>query len=67
MANKRSIFAGADDIYLTTKNIAVKRVKSVQDKNGYWRTITKTSYVPKTVRNLNDARKIYGYIPKRSR
>ena len=61
---KRNKFACADDIYLTDKNIAVTRVKSVKDKNGYWRTSQKTIYVPKTVRNLNEAKKIHGFIRK---
>ena len=64
MANQRSIFAGADDIYLTKKNIAVKRVSSTKDSKGNWRTSTKTVYVPKTVRNLNIAKSIHGYIRK---
>lgn len=67
MANKRSIFDGAYDIYLTTKNIAVKRLMSGQDKNGRGRTLMITTYVPKTVGNLNDARKVLGYIPTRRR
>lgn len=60
----RNKFYGADDIYLTPKNIAITHIKSIKDKQGNWRTLTKTTYVPKTVRNLNDARKAWGYIRK---
>lgn len=64
MANKRSIFAGADDTYLTKKNIAVKRLSSTKDSKGNWTLVEKTTYVPKTVGNLNEAKKIHGYIRK---
>ena len=57
-------FYGADDIYLTAKNIAITHVKSIKDKQGNWRTLTKTTYVPKTKGNLNEARRVYGYIRK---
>ena len=52
-------------MYLTSKNIAITRFKIVKDKQGNRRISRKTTYVPKTVRNLNEARSIWGgYIRK---
>ena len=49
---KRSKFAGADDIYLTGKSIAVRRVYTYSDKNGRQRLSDKTRYYPKTAKNI---------------
>lgn len=49
---------------MTGIKIALKRVSSTKDSKGNWITSSKTVYVPKTVGNLNEAKKIHGYIRK---
>ena len=59
---KRSKFAGADDIYLTGKSIAVRRVHTYTDRKGIQRLSDKTRYYPKTVKNIKQARSVFGNI-----
>jgi|GEM_PF-6542266 len=60
---KKSFLYGADDIYLTNKYIAVRRVSSSRS-NGKARLSDKTYYYPKTRDNLRVAGSIYGNIRK---
>ena len=57
-----NIFAGIDDIWLTPKSIAMKKVRSIKDKKGNWTLVEKTTYVPKTVNNLIEAEILHGHI-----
>lgn len=59
---KRNIFRGADDIYLTKKRIAVRRVATKRDAQGNQVYSDRTVYVPKTAKNLERARSIHGKI-----
>ena len=59
---RRNRFAGADDVYLTQKSIAVRRVSTVKGRNGRARLIDNTTYVPKTEANLRRAKGIFGYL-----
>ena len=59
---KRNKFAGADDIYLTRKNIAVRKVSTRNLGNGNYRVTDKTIYYPKTRKNLNQANSIFGKL-----
>lgn len=61
---KRNKFMGADDIYLTKKNIAVRRISVYLTKDGSLRQSDKTRYYKKTSSNLRKARDIYGFIRK---
>lgn len=60
--NKVNRFAGADDIYLTKKNIAVRKVSTFYDKNGKFHMTDTTKYYKKTAKNLANAKSIHGYI-----
>ena len=60
--NRVNKFAGADDIYLTKKNIAVRHVSTWYDKNGKFHYSDVTKYYPKTSNNLAKAKKIHGNI-----
>lgn len=52
---------GADDVYLTDKSIAVRRIKS--GKGG--RIVSDvTTYYPKTRENMKNAREIFGTLRK---
>lgn len=52
-------FHNADDIYLTDKKIAVRRVKS----DGQGRICSdKTTYYPKTKKNLSLVGRIFGHV-----
>lgn len=59
---KRNKFYGADDIYLTKRSIAVRRVSTVRSKSGRAVLKDKTTYIPRTERNLRQAKSIYGYL-----
>ena len=59
---QKNIFRGADDIYLTDRSIAVRRVSTVKSRNGRAVLRDKTTYVPKTEKNLRRAKEIYGYL-----
>ena len=62
MPRKRNKFAGADDIYLTKKSVAVRKIATTQDKYGNYRMYDNTKYYPKTKSNINLARKVVGNI-----
>ena len=62
-ANRMNRFIG-DDIYLTDKSIAVRRVSTTQDKHGNYRMYDKTKYYPKTKSNLAEIKRMYGYVRK---
>lgn len=62
MARKRNKFAGADDIYLTKKSVAVRKIATKLDKHGNYRKYDNTKYYPKTKSNINLARKVVGNI-----
>ena len=62
--SKRNKFAGADDIYLTKKNIAVRKISTWYDKKGKFMMNDVTKYYPKTKRHLDLANSIYGYVRK---
>ena len=62
VSKKKNIFRGADDIYLTKKNIAVRRVSSYTTKKGRFVLKDKTTYIPKTEKNLRRAKAVHGYI-----
>ena len=53
---------GADDVYLTERSIAVRRVSQSFGKNGLWKMTDKTTYYPKTKENLSRAYKVLGRI-----
>lgn len=59
-------FLGADNIYLTSKSIAVSTVKCRVTPEGVrYRTVTK--YYPRTAENMRAATSIYGRLPSRGR
>ena len=60
----RNVFAGADDIYLTDNSIAVRRISTAPGRNGRAVTKDRTTYLPKTDKNLNKAKSIFGYLRK---
>lgn len=55
-------FAGADDIYLTNKSIAVRHISGVQKSNGRIVYSMKTKYYRKTRKNLAKAKEEHDYI-----
>lgn len=61
---KRNKFSGADDIYLTGRSIAVRRVSSRINKKGEYEYTEKTTYHPRTSENMKAATSIYGLIRK---
>lgn len=61
-ARSRNIFAGADDVYLTDRSIAVRRVSTVKGRNGKAVLRDKTTYVPRTDANLRKAKEMFGYL-----
>ena len=63
-APKRNKFSGADDIWMTGRSIAVKRVSSTRGKNGNYTHTEKTTYYPRTSENMKQATSIYGLIRK---
>ena len=60
--NSRNMFAGADDVYLTENSIAVRRISTEKSRNGRAVLKDKTVYVPKTDKNLDKARDIFGFL-----
>lgn len=64
MSKRRSVFAEADDVYLTDKFIAVRKISTFNDEKGRYRCVDRTKYVPKTSKNLAEARSIFGYLRK---
>ena len=60
--NSRNMFAGADDVYLTENSIAVRRISTKKGRNGRAVLKDKTAYVPKTDKNLDEARGIFGFL-----
>ena len=61
-ARKRNVFAGADDVYLTERSIAVRRVSTSKSRNGRAVLQDKTTYVPRTKANLEKANSIFGRL-----
>lgn len=61
---RRNVFTGADDIYLTNKHIAVRRLGSFTNKKGQYVYTDKTTYYKLNKKNLNKANDLYGYIRK---
>ena len=57
-------FVGVDYVYLTEDSIATVRAKS-KIENGRQTTTTKTTYHPRTIKNLAMAKEIWGNIPYR--
>ena len=64
MAKRKNLirFSGADDIYFTKKNIAVRNVSTWYDDKGKFHLADKTKYYPKTKRNISSAFNVFGYI-----
>ena len=60
--NSRNMFAGADDVYVTENSIAVRRISTEKGRNGRAVLKDKTTYVPKTDKNLDKARGIFGFL-----
>ena len=59
--SKKISLDGADDVYLTDKSIAVRRIRS--GKSG--RIISdKTTYYPRTRENMKSARDMFGALRK---
>lgn len=59
---KRNVFAGADDVYLTKKFIAVRRINTYRGKNGKAKLSDKTRYYKRTTKNMSLAKRIFGNI-----
>ena len=57
-----NVFAGADDVYVTENSIAVRRISTEKGRNGRAVLKDKTTYVPKTDKNLDKARGIFGFL-----
>ena len=63
-SSRKNVFRGADDIYLTDRSIAIRRVSTVKSKSGRAVLKDKTTYVPKNEKNLRKAKELYGYLRK---
>ena len=61
---RRNPFVGADDIYLTNKHIAVRKLSSFTNKKGQLVYADKTMYYKRNKKNLTRANDLYGYIRK---
>ena len=57
-----SKFNGADDIYFTKKNIAVRNISTWIDKRGKYHCNYKTKYYPKTKSNVKQVIKTFGFV-----
>ncbi|MBQ8289962.1 MAG: hypothetical protein IJY01_03735 [Clostridia bacterium] len=62
MSRKSGPFVGADDVYLTEKSIAIRRVYSYKDRFGKNRLSDTTEYIPKTQKNLQKASRLFGKL-----
>ena len=58
---KKVFFFGADDVYLTKKNIAVRRV-STTTSNGVQVFKDTTRYYPRTKANMTALSRTYGHV-----
>ena len=58
---KKVFFLGADDVYLTKKNIAVRRVSTKMD-NGVQVFKDTTRYYPRTKANMTALSRTYGRV-----
>lgn len=62
MAKRKQVsFLGADDVYLTRKNIAVRRVSTKSD-NGVMVFKDTTRYYPRTKSNMASLSRTYGRV-----
>ena len=58
----KNIFKGADDVYLTKKSIAVRRVSSSRKADGTFLLQDKTRYYKKNARNMKLLKSTYGRV-----
>lgn len=59
---KRNIFSGADDVYLTEKHIAVRKINTRYTKSGKMVFTDKTKYHKRTAKNMQLLKKTQGYV-----
>ena len=59
---KRNVFAGADDVYLTKKFIAVRDISTRFNKNGKMTFVDKTKYLKRTAKNMQLLKKTQGNV-----
>ena len=59
---KRNIFAGADDVYLTSKHIAVRTVSTRYTKAGKRIFTDKTKYHKRTQKNMTLLKNTLGRV-----
>jgi hypothetical protein len=57
---------GADDVYVTDKNIGVRKVTKKYNRTGLIETTDTTRYFPKTPKNMLLAEQLFGK-PKKNR
>ena len=59
---QRNVFAGADDVYLTKKHIAVRKINTYRTKDGKAKYSDKTKYYKRTTKNMNLVQRIFGRV-----
>lgn len=60
--NRKKVFLlGADDVYLTKKNIAVRRI-STSTSNGVQVFKDTTRYYPRSKANMTALSRVYGHV-----
>lgn len=57
-----NIFAGADDVYLTKKFIAVRKINSRFTKSGSMTYSDKTRYFKRSAKNMRLLKNTHGYV-----
>ncbi len=61
-SKNRNMFVGADDVYLTKKFIAVRKINSGFSKSGRMTYSDKTRYYKRTAKNMQLLKKTQGYV-----